>query len=75
MKNSLLAETTDGFCMWNETKKEHEIFKAEENIEPGRLYLINTLKWHDAFAFKDDVYQFFIALNVDSYDNILHGTL
>jgi len=39
------------------------------------LYLINTLKWHDAFAFKDDVYQFFIALNVDSYDHILHGTI
>ena len=64
-------DTTDGFCMWNDTKKEHEIYRAEENIEPGRLYIINTLKWHDAFAFNNEVYQFFIALNVNSYELLL----
>ena len=68
-------DTTDGFCNWNETTQEHEIYVAEENVEPGRLYLINTLKWHDAFAYQDNVFQFFIALNVDSYEHILHGTI
>ena len=68
-------DNTDGFCMWNETNQEHEIYKAEENIEAGRLYLMNTLKWHDAFAFNDNVHQFFIALNIDSYEHILHGTI
>lgn len=62
--------TDDGFCMWNDITKKHEIYKAEERIEPGRLYIINTLKWHDALAFKDDVYHFFIALNVDSYETL-----
>ena len=68
-------DTTDGFCNWNETNQEHEIYVAEENIEAGRLYLINTLKWHDAFAYQDNVFQFFIALNVDSYEHILHVTI
>lgn len=47
-----------------------EKYEIQENIEPGRLYLHDSLKWHDAFAFDDNVYQFFIALNVDSYDCI-----
>ena len=68
-------DDTDGFCMWNETTQAHEIYAAEKNIEAGRLYLINTLKWHDAFAFGENVHQFFIALNIDSYDHILHGTI
>lgn len=66
-------DNTDGFCNWNETTKQHEIYKAEENIEAGRLYIIDTLKWHDALAFEDDVHQFFIALNVDSYEVLFNS--
>ncbi len=43
-----------------------EKYKVQENIEAGRLYLHDSLKWHDAFAFDDNVYQFFIALNVEN---------
>lgn len=37
-----------------------------ENVEAGRLYVIDTHVIHDAAALADNVYQFFIALSVDS---------
>ena len=37
-----------------------------ENVEAGRLYLIDTCMIHDATASADNVYQFFIALNIES---------
>jgi len=43
---------------------------AEENVEAGRLYLVDSFVIHDAFATDDDVYQFFIALTVNSIDEI-----
>ena len=54
----------------NKLTHKFENYIPEKNIEAGRLYLHDSLKWHDAFAFDDEVYQFFIALNVDSYDCI-----
>ncbi len=33
------------------------------DIEPGRLYLIDTTQWHYIISHKDWVYTFFIALN------------
>tara|TARA_R110000782_G_scaffold160910_1_gene252948 strand:- start:124 stop:831 length:708 start_codon:yes stop_codon:yes gene_type:complete len=39
-------------------------------VEPGRLYLIETSTVHDARCVKDAVDQFFIALNVYSYDTL-----
>lgn len=42
---------------WNPQKQEMEIV---ENIEPGRLYLIDTSIVHDAYAI-NDVYQFFLS--------------
>ena len=54
----------------NKLTNKFENYIPEKNIEAGRLYLHDSLKWHDAFAFDDEVYQFFIALNVDSYDCI-----
>ena len=59
-------DTTDGFCNWNETTQEHEIYVAEENIEAGRLYLHDSSIWHDAMSFEDNTNQFFIALNIES---------
>ena len=35
-------------------------------FEPGRLYLINTMKLHDAIALANDVYTFFIAVDLDA---------
>jgi len=37
-----------------------------EKVEAGRLYVIDTHIIHDALATGDNVYQFFIALSVDS---------
>jgi len=42
----------------------------ENNIESGRIYLHDSIIEHEALAFRDDVYQFFIALDIDSYDLI-----
>jgi hypothetical protein len=39
-----------------------------ENIEAGRLYIIDTNIIHDAAATGDNVYQFFIALRADAFD-------
>mgnify|MGYP003319113671 CR=1 FL=1 len=60
----LRFKSNDGEKHWNGIKKEYEYYKPWDNIEPGRLYLINTLQWHDAIA-SDTVYQFFIALDID----------
>jgi len=35
-------------------------------VEAGRLYVMDTHVIHDALALGDNVYQFFIALSVDS---------
>lgn len=48
---------------WVESKGEYKKYVREENIEPGRLYLHDSVKWHDVLAYKDDVYQFFIAVD------------
>lgn len=54
----------------NKITDKFEKYEEVKNIEPGRLYLHDSLKWHDAFAFEDNVYQFFIALNVESFETI-----
>lgn len=55
---------------WNDIKKRYENYVEERNIEDGRIYLHDSIKWHDAFAYGDDVYQFFISLDVSSYDTL-----
>lgn len=50
-------------------KKNEELVPCE-NIEAGRLYLIETSTVHDATCIQDEVFQFFIALRVDSYNKI-----
>lgn len=35
-----------------------------KNFEPGRLYLIDTIKNHEAFALDDNVFTFFIAVDL-----------
>jgi len=48
----------------NDTTKGYKII---DNIESGRLYLMDTSLMHTGNAF-DNVYQFFIALNVNAYN-------
>lgn len=47
------------------SKTEYELEEVKD-VEAGRLYLIDTCIIHDATASADNVYQFFIALNVES---------
>lgn len=54
----------------NKLTGDFEKYEEIKNVEPGRLYLHDSLQWHDAFAFEDEVYQFFIALNIDSYETL-----
>jgi len=44
------------------TWKEHRV----RDFEPGRLYLIDTMKWHGAEAHTDNVYTFFLAMNLQA---------
>jgi len=67
---------------WNETspgvfiEPEFTVEEASKNlvriegVEAGRLYLIDTAITHDALAYNDNVYQFFIALNINSLETV-----
>lgn len=37
-----------------------------KDFEPGRLYLIDTVKEHEASALADNVFTFFIAVNLSA---------
>ena len=59
--------------LWGTTRPDRMVLRYEEGhtgqmveemaIEPGRLYLHDSVKPHEALAYRDGVYQFFIALN------------
>jgi len=69
-------DTTSGFCMWNDITKEDEVYnEAPIEIEAGRLYLHDSMIWHDALAFEDNVYQFFISIHPRAYDFLLQSFL
>lgn len=46
-------------------KEKDEMIECHD-VEAGRLYLIETSTVHDARCMKDDLYQFFISLNINS---------
>ena len=54
----------------NKVTDKWECYEPVKNIEAGRLYLHDSIHWHDAFAYDDNVYQFFISLNIDAYEII-----
>ena len=45
-------------------------FIKEENIEPGRIYLIDTAKTHIASSSIDLIYQYFISVKPSAYETI-----
>ena len=45
-------------------------FIKEENIEPGRIYLIDTAKTHIAKSSIDTIYQYFIGVKPSAYETI-----
>ena len=59
--------------IWGTTSNNIELIidkKVQKDIEPGRIYIIDTAKEHEAKSFEDEVYQFFIGLSIDSYDTL-----
>jgi hypothetical protein len=57
--------------LWGTTSNNMELIidkKIQKDIEPGRIYIIDTAKEHEAKSFENEVYQFFIGLSIDSYD-------
>jgi hypothetical protein len=55
------------FCFWDEEKQD---YIEETDVERGRLYLADTSKYHHAYSTGEDVYTFFISLQVNAYDKI-----
>jgi hypothetical protein len=47
-------------------------FVEIENVEPGRLYIINTAIMHDALCTGTTGYQFFISVRATAYDLLKH---
>jgi hypothetical protein len=45
-------------------------FETVENVEAGRIYIIDTAITHDAHCIKDSGYQFFIAVASEAYDTM-----
>ena len=43
-----------------------------KDLEPGRIYIIDTSKIHEGWATENDVYQFFIGCNIESYDTLVN---
>lgn len=59
---------TQWFRLWGTTKPDGMVIRFEgtnydEEIEAGRLYLIDTTLKHEGLAYKDDVYQLFFAFD------------
>ena len=54
---------------WNDITKENEFYASPEiPIEAGRLYLHDSMVWHEAEATADDAFQFFISIHPRAYD-------
>ena len=65
-------DTSKGFCIWNDFTKQDEVYQCSaQPIEAGRLYLHDSMTWHDALAVEDDAFQFFISIHPRAYDLLL----
>jgi hypothetical protein len=49
-------------------KNKNDEFEEMVNVEPGRIYIIDTAEMHDAICIGETAYQFFIAVKAESYD-------
>ena len=41
------------------------------DFEPGQLYLMDTIQTHQARALEDDVYTFFLAVDIDILNHVM----
>jgi hypothetical protein len=68
--NLRLWGTNDPTSVSLRVQRDGKMVEVAHTAEPGRLYLIETSTIHDAACVGDQVYQFFLALNIFSYDTI-----
>ena len=69
---------TQWFRLWGTTKPDGMVLRFEgvnydKEIEPGRLYLIDTVLRHEGLAYIDNVYQLFFAFKPN--EELLHRAL
>ena len=68
---------THWFRLWGTTNPDGMVLryngKEETDIEPGRLYLHDSITPHEAVAYTDNVHQFFIAFEPN--EQLLHSAL
>ena len=61
------------FRLWG-TCSEKMILKIDDqemrDIEAGRIYLIDTSKFHEGLSRQNHLYQFFLGVNLDAYDTL-----
>ena len=72
----MVPEAITHLRLWgiNKTSKDYYLKYGNQritDIEPGRLYLIDTLSQHEAFAVSNYVYTFFIAVTLDAIESII----
>lgn len=71
----MIPEAITHLRLWGTNKTPDEYyFKYGDHrlndFEPGRIYLVNTLEQHEAFAISNYVYTFFIAIKLNSIETI-----
>jgi hypothetical protein len=61
------------FRLWG-TCSEKMVLKIDDqemrDIEAGRIYLIDTSKFHEGLSRQNHLYQFFLGVNLDAYDTL-----
>jgi len=61
------------FRLWG-TCSEKMILKIDDqemrDIEAGRIYLIDTSKFHEGWSKQNHLFQFFLGVNLDAYDTL-----
>lgn len=71
----MVSEYITHFRLWGVTTDDNGYTlkygdKHIKGFEPGRLYLIDTIKMHEAYATEDDVFTFFLAVDIKSKELI-----
>ena len=61
------------FRLWG-TCSEKMVLKIDDqemrDIEAGRIYLIDTSKFHEGWSKQNHLFQFFLGVNLDAYDTL-----
>jgi len=68
--NLRLWGTNDPSSVSLRYQSDNKMIEVSDSVQAGRLYLIETSTIHDAACIGEEVYQFFIALNIASKESL-----